>query len=191
MTAPTSEELTAADVETYTGGRLLASDPETQRMLDAALAAARREVGWHVSPVINETINMDGPGGYLLRLPTMKIVDLTEIVNDGTTVDLSTVTVSAQVGWRISLTQGCWSWKDAAITVTLDHGFTADEAPDWRQAILSMVNQMMELVVAGRPDADLSSKQVDDVVYKWGAGYALPGAQPILEKYQLPTRGFA
>lgn len=185
------DEITPADVETYTGGRLAASDPETQRMLDAALFAARREVGWHVSPVITETMNFDGPGGYKLRLPTMRIVKVDSITNDGNTVDLTTVTPSAEVGWLLVMTTGCWSTKWAGITITLDHGFTAAEAPDWRQAILTMVNQMVELVVTGRPDADLSSKQVDDITYKWGAAQALPGAAPILEKYQLPTRGFA
>jgi hypothetical protein len=189
-TEPTTEELTATDVETYTGGRLSAGDPETQRMLDAALMAARREVGWHVSPVLATTLTLDGPGGRKLILPTLKIVTLTSITNDGDSVDLTTVTPSAQCGWLLYLTQGSWSWKYSGITIEFDHGFSADEAPDWRQAILTMVNQMVELVVTGRPDADLSSKQVDDITYKWGAAQALPGAAPILDKYQLPYRGF-
>jgi hypothetical protein len=188
---PVSEELTAADVEVYTGGRLAAADPETQRMLDAALAAARREVGWNVSPVITESLVMDGFGGRVLRLPTLKIVSVANVVNNGNPVDPSILTQAGQVGWLLFISQGCWSWRYAGITLDLTHGFSAEEAPDWREAILLMVSQMSELVITGRPDSDLASKQVDDVTYKWGAAQALPGAAPILEKYQLPTRGFA
>jgi len=191
MTTPPSEELTPADVETYTDGRLLASDPETQRMLDAALTAARGEVGWHVSPVVTEIITLDGPGGCKLRLPTRKIVSLTSIINDGNTVDPANVTPSAGAGWLLVLNQGSWSHKYSGVTVTMQHGYTAAEAADWRQAILTMVNQMFQLVVTGRPDSKLASKQVDDITYKLGAAQALPGAMPILEGYDLPTRGFA
>jgi hypothetical protein len=188
---PVSDELTPADVEVYTSGRLPAADPETQRMLDAALAAARREAGWHVCPVITESLVLDGFGGRALLLPTMNIVAVANIVNNGNPVDPTIVTTAGRVGWLLFISQGCWSYRYAGVTLDLTHGFTAEQAPDWREAILLMVSQMSSMSIIGRPDSDLSSKQVDDVVYKWGAAQALPGAQPILEKYQLPTRGFA
>jgi hypothetical protein len=148
-------------------------------------------VGWHVSPVLTETITLDGPGGCKLRLPTRKIVSVTSITNDGNPIDVTTVTPSAGAGWLLVLNQGSWSCRYSGVTITMDHGYTAAQAADWRQAILTMVNQMFELVVTGRPDADLASKQVDDITYKWGAAQALPGAMPILQGYDLPTRGFA
>lgn len=179
-------ELSASDVETYTGGRLPASDPETQRMLDAALTEARHSVGWHVSPVLTaQTITMDGPGGYKLRLPTQKIVTLNSIANDGVDLDLvNDVVQSAQVGWLLVKKTGCWSYKYSGISINMDHGFTEDEASDWRQAILSMVDDMSTVKISGRADGDLSSKQVDDVVYKWGnEGYT--SIETILQKYRL------
>lgn len=180
-------ELTQADVEQYTGGRLSASDPETQRMLNAALVAARNDIGWHVSPVLTDvTLTLNGPGSRKLRLPTKKIVTVSAITDNGKTLDPATdVIVDAEVPWLLHRRHGCWSWCPSAISITLDHGFTVDEAADWRQAILSMVDQMVSLVSSGRPDADLESKQVDDVVYRWGAAQALPGAAPILDKYRL------
>jgi hypothetical protein len=39
-------------VEAFTEGRLNRDDAETQRQLDAALAAARGYCGWHVTPVV-------------------------------------------------------------------------------------------------------------------------------------------
>lgn len=189
-------ELTPADVAAYTDGRLDPADAETLRMLNAALVAARREVGWHVSPVkLNDTMVLDGPGYHMhkLRLPTRKIVALHSVVDRGVSLDVSLtptaqVVQAAQVPWLLIRRHGHWSHHYADISVTLDHGFDVDEAADWRQAILSMVDQMVTIIKAGRPDADLQAKQIDDVVYRWGASQALPGAAPILEKYVSPLR---
>lgn len=194
ITAPTlAGEITPLDVQNYTNGRLQASDPETLRMLNAALIAARRDVGWHVSPIkTNDVMVLDGPGCYehKLRIPTMNIVTLHSVIDRGVSLDVSLsstaqVIQSAQVPWLLIRRHGHWSHRYADIQITLDHGFDVDQASDWRQAILSMVDQMVTVVAAGRPDADMQSKQIDDVVYRWGASQALPGAAPILAKYRL------
>ena len=49
--------------------------------------------------------------------------------------------------------------------------------------------------VAGRGDADLVSKKVDDVTYTWGNPYAMAegvlySVQPILDSYLLPRLEF-
>jgi hypothetical protein len=60
-------ELTTADVEQYTQGRLPAGtlpgspNPETLRLLNAALGAVRRYCGWRVTPVGVDTVTIDGP----------------------------------------------------------------------------------------------------------------------------------
>jgi hypothetical protein len=184
-------ELSVDDVAAYTGGRLAANDPNTQQMLDAALAAARWEVGWHVSPVrVGDVVKLDGPGGCKLRLPfTQKIVNLTEVIDGGSTLDLTPgtgdVIQSAQVPWLLIRQRGSWSCRYNDIQVTLDHGFTEAEAADWRQAILGLVDQMSTMATVGRPDSELTSKQVDDVVYKWNPTPLLPGIEPILAQYRL------
>jgi hypothetical protein len=197
-------ELSPADVAQYTSGRLSPDDPNTAQMLAAALAAARRSVGWFVSPVaLGDVITLDNPhatgsywwsggygGGRKLRLPTQKIVNLTSVVDNGNTLDLTPMTgdvfTSAQVPWLLTRRHGCWSSLPGAQTViTLDHGFTEDEAVDWRQAILGLVDQMSTVAMIGRPDSELASKQVDDVTYKWNPTPMLPAIEPILARYRL------
>lgn len=190
-------ELTVDDVVAYTGGRL-GDDDETARMLAAALAAARRDVGWHVSPVATGAVFLrNGPGGHKLRLPTQKVVTLQAVTDNGVDLDVGDsgsggsgdddpdVTVDPEAPWVLIRHHGHWSRRHAGIVVECDHGFTEDEAADWRQAILSMVDMMAGLSVTGRPDSDLQSKQVDDVVYRWGPAQALPGVEPILARYRL------
>lgn len=197
-------EITTDDVEQFTSGRLLADDPEVERMLTAALVIARRYVGWSVSPVVEDfTVTLDGPASRILTLPTRKLVTLTSISEDGTALDLSTLQWSAggppgilerPVSVR-KKSRGFWSPDYSAIEVVMDHGYTVAEAPDWRQAILTIVDQMGSLVGAGRGDADLVSKKVDDVTYTWGNPYAMAegvlySVQPILDSYRLPRLEF-
>ena len=195
-------ELTAADVDLYTGGRLLANDPEVQRTLSAALTIARREVGWHVSPVIEETVVLDGPGSRILNLPTRRLITLTSIEEDGTPLTLSDLTWSAggppgllerPVSVR-KRSRGWWSCDYQAVEVTMTHGYTEEEAADWRQAILQMVDQMSVATTAGRGDADLVTKRIDDVSYTWGAvsagADALTSMNSILDDYRLPRLEF-
>jgi hypothetical protein len=187
-------ELSTTDVENFTKGRLAASDAETQRLLDAALVVARRRVGWHVSPVIADSLVVDGPArscgygwsgyrtswraGRELFLPTGNIVALTSVVEDGVTLSPSILVVPSDAPWKIVRTTGRWTDTYRGITVNLQHGYDEVAAVDWRQAVLTMVDNMSTLPinpVTGRSDADQTFKRVDDVEYQWPRN---PGAQP-------------
>lgn len=169
-------------------------------MLNAALAAARRDVGWHVSPqVTGETVVLDGPGGRTLQLPTRRLTALTGVVEDGTTLDVSTLEWSETGAVRKAACR-CWSHKYRALEVTMSHGYTEDEAADFRQAILMMVDQMSLLPVdeSGRSASDLTRKRVDDVEYQWSDGKylalaqnSLLSVQGILSYYRLDPVYFA
>lgn len=168
-------ELTAADVEAFTKGRLADDDGdgEVTRLLNAALAAARRYAGWHVSPVREaDEITVDGPGGTRLKLPTKRIISVDSIEEDGETLATDTYVLSADVPGLLVRRRGCWTREFSGITVTLDHGYTEDEAADWRQAILTMVDQMSLIPVSGsgRSNLDLTRKRIDDVEYQWSDG---------------------
>lgn len=186
-------ELSIDDVVQFTGGRLADTD-ETQRLLDTALVHARRYCGWHVSPVVESVMVMDGSGGTELFPPTRKIVELTEVINDGVALEVGgsgsgaatpVVVVPAAAPWKLVLTTGTWSTEYSGIELTLTHGYTEIEAQDWRQAVLSMVDQMGSS--SGRSDSDLIGKQVDDVIYRWSplAQEALYAVKPTLNNYEL------
>ena len=181
-------ELSVDDVEAYTGGRLSASSDETQRLLDAALAAARSEVGWHVSPVKKgDVMVLDGPGWcqHKLRLPTMNIVKLNKITENDVELDLTNIKVSKQVPWLLVRHHGYWTHREAAIEIDVDHGFPEEQCADWRQAVLAMVSDMASVVATGRADSDLASKQVDVVTYDWNPNPGLSSVSNILQGYNV------
>ena len=92
-------ELAAADLATFTGGRLSAADANTGTVLAAALAAARRWCGWTVSPVATDVeVTVDGPGGPVLTLPTRNLIEVSAVSENGVDVDVSTLDISRTKG---------------------------------------------------------------------------------------------
>lgn len=160
------EDLTVVDVENYTKGRLSRDDPETQRALDAALARVRNYCGWHVSPVKTETMIKDGTNDRWLFLPTQKIVEITSVTECGTALDLTTVKQSADAMGILVKTCGHWRHGFSNIEIELSHGYTAAEAADFREAVLSLIDQASFTIGEGR-NGPLLSKRVDDVELTW------------------------
>jgi hypothetical protein len=197
-----AEDLAVADVEAYTGGRMLASDAETQRALDAALARVRRFCGWHVSPARTETLTVDCPWSSLLILPTMKIRSITSITVDGNAVDLTTVRTSADAPGCLE-TVNFQPWGGyrtdsgfGRVAVALSHGFSAAEAADFRQAVLELIDST-SLQKGTGGSGPLVEKKVDDVTYRWsGVVDRFPGSiakNPLNESllYQFRLLPFA
>jgi hypothetical protein len=141
-------ELTAPAVEQYTAGRLDKDDPETIRLLSAALVAARRWCGWHVTPVQTDTLVLDGPGGRVLRLPTLALESITSIDDDGTVCVPADLYISSN-GVVSKRTRGRWSRHFGSITATFIHGI--DSAPDFDAAVLSLVDRESVAPTGGRP----------------------------------------
>ena len=163
-------ELSAADLSTFTGGRLASDDSATDAVLAAALAAARRYCGWTVSPVAEETVTVDGPGGCVLALPTRNLIEVESLTENGTAVDVATLDVSRTKGTVRKYPYGYWTGRDGGIEVTMTHGLTEAEAADWRRAVLRLANLMSADGSGRRDDSDLVRKKVDDVEYQWAEG---------------------
>jgi hypothetical protein len=136
-----------------------------QEAIDTALVAARRYCGQHVSPVLSETIlDIDGPGGSVLSLPTLSLISVSAVTEHGVALDVTKLDKSRRKG-TLTKQFGCWTGRDGAISVTCTHGLTEDEALDWRTAILGLVDAWSQ--VTTRDSADLKVKKVDDVSYEW------------------------
>lgn len=93
----------------------------------AAVARIRRYCGWHVTPTTTEALTLDGPGGRLLVLPTLRILDVSDVVNDGAVVDPSDYRRSARAG-ALELVTGCWTRNLSGVSLSLTHGM--DEATE-------------------------------------------------------------
>lgn len=193
MTAPdVVETLTSADVADYTSGRLT-QGAQTDFLLSAALAAVRRWCGWHVTPVRTESVVVDGSGSTVLALPTLRLLELISVTEDGETVDVSDLEWSSSglvsrsrprsgyLGWRGSH----WTMALGGVDVTMRHGF--DQADDFNLAVLSVVDRLsMSVGTRGTETA----RTVDDVSYRWGNSVisdqssVMPFDQMLLSRYR-------
>ena len=168
-------ELTTEDVEFFTGGRL-GDGIETERLLAAALAVARKHCGWQVNLVSEQQVMVDSPGGKVLSLPTLNLVSLDAVSEDGADVDVSTLRYSTRTASVTKKSGASWKPGLGVVEVTMTHGY--EDPADFHQAVLTMVDRMSTIpAVAGQRDSSgLSRKKVDDVEYEWFAT-----AQPILD----------
>lgn len=172
-------ELTTADVATYTKGRLPSGDPPdspdpaTLQLLNSALGALRRYCGWRVTPVGVDTVTVDGPGRPVLSLPTLHVVELQSVIEDGNELDLSSLHWSP-VGLIRKKSGACWSRHYGGITVRMNHGY--DNAYDWQSAVLELVDRMEAGVgrVIGS-SGPLIERKVDDVTDRWMNSIGDPG----------------
>ncbi|SIN10111.1 MULTISPECIES: hypothetical protein [Mycobacteroides] len=173
--------LDTAALAEYTKGRLVADDSETERNLAAGLAVVQRWCGWHVAPVKEEhEVELDGPGGSLLRLPTLRVVELISVVEDGVTLNLGSLEWS-KTGLVRKKSGAPWSSKLGAITVTMDHGFA--EAADFESAVLSYVDRTSQAPTGGKPIAVGPFRWAEE---KTVAGSAFSMAElSILDLYRL------
>lgn len=108
---------------------IMTSSTPTDRAfwLNAAHQAVRRECGWHVAPIITETLVLDGRGGKALLLPSKRVREVMSVLNDGTDVT-DAVRFSRRSG-VLTLASG-WSTEVGSIEVTLEHGYSPAEAAD-------------------------------------------------------------
>lgn len=97
----------------------------------ATVEEVRAQCGWHIAPVVTETLTLDGPSGPVLVLPTLRLVDLVSITNDGAAVTDPEWSRSGMVRAY------CWTWKLRGIVAEITHGFE-DWPPDLLAAMAVM-----------------------------------------------------
>lgn len=119
--------------------------------LKAAHGVVRRFCGWHVAPVIDETLTLDGSGGRDILLPSLRVLQLTSVMNDG--VDVTTQVDTSHAG-ILRLTSGTWTNRLGRVIVTLTHGYELDEVPEVAAIIAGVAKRGPN---SGRVDASEST----------------------------------
>ncbi|WP_107768452.1 hypothetical protein [Nocardioides terrigena] len=106
----------------------------------ALIAAASQEVrsycGWHIAPEVTETVTVEGLGATLL-LPTLRLTDVTSIVRDDVTLDLT------HVKWKSNGVVTGYAFGAGDYEVTFTHGY-AETPADIAQAVSSIAADGIE-----------------------------------------------
>ncbi|MDZ7910807.1 MAG: hypothetical protein U5O16_03075 [Rhodococcus sp. (in: high G+C Gram-positive bacteria)] len=103
-------------IEQFTA--LMAGDDLEEWRLGVASGAVRAYCGWHVAPVVEEKIVLDGHGGTVLDLPTLRLVSINEVKVQGAVVP--------DVEWSgDGMLRGQWPDRWRSIEVDMRHGYDA------------------------------------------------------------------
>ena len=147
---------------------------------EQACAAVRAYCGWHIAPSVTETVTVDGSGGPLQTLPTLRLTALSSITNDGTAV---TDPQWSEAGMVRADCVTWWTWKFRGVTADITHGH--DVCPPEIVGVLAEA--------ASRGAAGSAVNQVGQV--RMGGVSGTPGAAAfvlertaVLDRYKLPPR---
>lgn len=147
-----------------------------------AEAAVRAWCGWHVSPVIEETLTLDGNGTNRLALPSNMVHAVNELLVDGMPVEGFSF---SRDGW-IQLPAGCITpRRPGCITAVITHGW--DSVPDVQKVIADFTAR----AAMGAPGSIASQRAgTQYVAYATHNGEATGGGllsteKALLEKYKL------
>lgn len=165
-------------------------DGDAQFMIDQATAYVRSYCGWHVTPVVTETITLSGAGPSLeqramhyartrvLFLPSLHVVSVASVTQDGALVP-STDYMVDPAGFLVH--SGDWSSGVRSVVVTMTHGY--DEAPDLADVILARASRrQVNPNAVTRTQAGPFSEQ-----YEVASGFA-PDELVALDRYRLHPR---
>ncbi|RVW06229.1 hypothetical protein [Rhodococcus spongiicola] len=152
---------------------LMAGDGLEQWQLDVANGAVRSFCGWHVAPVVDETVILDGDGGTILSLPTLRLVSLDEVRVQGEVVE--------DVEWSADGTlRGEWPDRWRSIEVTMRHGF--DTPADLLGVVLDAAARAVKSELGGQ------AEQIGPFSFSASEGSTVLYAHEIavLNRYTLP-----
>lgn len=142
----------------------------------------RDHCGWHVAPVLTETLVLDGNGTDRLLLPSRRVIDITEVAVNGETLDLDGFEWSQDgILWRRG---GVWPDRYRIVKVTLEHGFSS-------VPVLAEIAAAVEARAAMDPTGALASQRAGTQAVSFSAAASTAGRgllaseQALLAPYKL------
>lgn len=140
--------------------------------VETATAEARAYCGWHVTPIVTETLVLDGSGSHFLFLPTMRVVSVESVTEDDILRDPSTYQWSVDGRLWSSVR---WSGYFRAVVVELTHGHAT--ADDFAGVITAATDR--------GPSAG-QIRQVGQVAYQTTGDGFLDSEKRALDRYRIP-----
>lgn len=110
------------------------TDEQAADLVNRASGVVRDWCGWHITGPHEETFVVDGPGVQTLFLPTLALVSVTSVTEDG--VALTTDDYEWSAAGMLRRCGGCQHWTDRfrGVTVVATHG--VEEVPEGVSAVV-------------------------------------------------------
>ncbi|MFF0942695.1 hypothetical protein ACFYE2_00495 [Kocuria sp. CPCC 205300] len=112
------------------------TDAQLEQLLSAASAKVRRYCGWHIAPVVTDHVVVDGPGTNTVMLPTMRLLEVKVLTENGMDVPLADLEWSED-GYLRKYHGAAWTGRLRGLKATILHGH--DDLPDLEQVVIDVV----------------------------------------------------
>lgn len=178
---------TAADVSNFTKGQIESTDPRLPDAIKAVTSSIRSEAGWHIGPVVEaHSVTLDGPGGRILHLPTMKLLNLVSVTELGVAVDLAGESHDwSELGLVEKRDGTFWTDRFRKVVVVMDHGHA--NIADLKFLTLSLVARGLSSPLGA------TREQAGSMSIQWatptpgvaGGLVPLPAELRIMDRYRL------
>lgn len=176
--------LTGEEAEALSGGILTRDAPDSAASVRRILDWVHRYCGWHVVGQRTETLTVDGPGETTVHLPTLRLVDVVEVVEDewdGQAVNGVARSEPVDFTWSVhgilEKRSGVWTRERRGVHVTCIHGF------DVADALLGVV-VAAAVRHASTPDGNMLSR-VGDISYQSNGAATAGGSAFLLSEYAV------
>lgn len=130
---------TSQQVTDFSGGMVSATDPRLADAVAGVSARIRRYCGWHITPSMSDEVTLDGPGGPELDLPSLYVMDVASVTDEGVLLDPTLYTWS-QLG-QVRLHHAHFTHHYQGVTVAFTHGY--DDAPELTEVVTAAICRML------------------------------------------------
>lgn len=159
-----------------------------EQLLAGASSLVQEYCGWHIAPSIAETVTVDGSGGPIQSLPTMRLTAVTSVVEAGTALEVADLDWS-EYGIVEKQSTGWWTSRRRGLVAEITHGF--DDTPGWLVTLICAAAGRAFLAAPGVVQEAAGGESVTYAQSSPGAGGAvilLEQELRMLDRIALPGR---
>lgn len=120
-------------------------------------ATIRAICGWHIAPVITETVTLDGSGGSVQLFPTLALRKITALTVNGQVI-AQDVLDNLEISRRGMARGVHWGNRYSGVVATIEHGF--ELTPADLRSVASRIETMARLFASGGGSVRIGQVQV-------------------------------
>lgn len=172
--------VTADDIATASQGQFAAGDEHVKDRAAEVTAHLRTEAGWHIAPVLDETVHVE-PIGQHLPLPTLRVLRIIDVAADGRAVSWRTLRRAGSIEAGVPTDCG-------DVVVRLEHGFDAVPPEIKRLGVQMALRALTSPLGVTREQIGQHSVSVALTgTQSAGQVVLLEGERSVLDRYRLPS----
>jgi hypothetical protein len=151
------------------------SNERASLCIEGASGAAVEYCGWHIAPRLTTSVTVDGSGTRIQPLPTLNLVALNTLAENGQPLDVNRIDWSGnglleKYGWEV------WTRRRRGVVADIEHGYV--DTPSW---IVTLVCAVAARGFLTSPGVMQESAGGESITYSTSKATAPPGVVTLMD----------